>query len=196
MRITRKALKRIILESVVPLFQNKFGKIEIYYSSPRPGNDDDPLGGSNLKIRIFCEGEDLPVPSAKLAYQNPHTGYINIDPSLGIEDRSNKKSSRTIFNSNDEPGLMWEAMWDLIPKTLKDKTGITIPEDWFRQAEEKVVDEYDERNTEAKELEDKIHDGEDDEDYEDYVSRYENLEPIDFVLIRMIDGSWHLTTIN
>ena len=180
MRITRKALRRLISESVVPLFQNRsVGKLEIYYQGPDVGYGDYVRGpeSKGLSIQIHAEGEDTPLPSNLIGYQgNDVYGNLtqyNIDPSLGIEDKNKKLPMKVVYDSSEfEVGDI--PTWEDIPRILKDTTGVIIPEDWLDAAGEKL-------DTYADELESQIEEDPDNEGAD---------SPI-MVLIRMIDGTWH-----
>ena len=185
MRITKNRLRKIIRESLTPLFQNKFGKIEIYYRGPEIGYGDYVRGpeARGLTIQIHAEGEDTPLPSNLIGYQGidayGNMTQYNIDPSLNITDRSNKMPMKVIYDTEGPDGTThskWGEVpeWDDIPEILKDLTGITIPADWFDAAGEEL-DDY------AADLESQA-----EEDPEDFSSD----SPI-MVLIRMIDGTWH-----
>ncbi|GEM_PF-5536518 len=180
MRITRKELRILILESVVPLFQNRsVGKLEIYYEGPDIGYGDYVRGpeSKGLTIQIHAEGEDTPLPSNLIGYQgldvHGNLTQYNIDPSLGIEDKNKKMPMKVVYDTSEfDVGDI--PTWEDIPKILKDTTGVTIPEDWFEAAGEKL-DAY------AEELESQI-----EEDPEN-----EHPDSPIMALVRMTDGSWH-----
>jgi len=179
MKITKKQLKKIIKESLTPIFQNQFGKIEIYYNGPDVGQDDYVRGTEykGIAIQINAEGENIPLPSNLMGfmkrdkYGEPEE-YV-IDPVLNVKDRPSKPPMKIIYNTaklEDMPDYGWEE----IPNILKSLTGIVIPKTWF-DAQGKKLDAFMDKLEE---------DFEEDGDEDNFQS------PI-MVLIRMVDGTWH-----